>query len=209
MRTVYQKPRRQRGLRRADASILETSAPSLTPMPRPKTAAIQCPKCKREATFYTAMAEWTHPMDTSTVTGWRHKVALERRGEQSSTVWFFPHIIAPGTPGAGRCFSLYRHYFQGDLGVMECVMCCTQRVHELRWPQHAFYRVNIGTSCLWAVNRADMLELRSYVSSKDRRQIYRSGTAHWASRYLPRDVILAKSRERVLAAIDSLLARTG
>lgn len=54
-----------------------------------------------------------------------------------------------------------------------------------------------------------MLELRSYVSSKDRRQMYRSGTAHWASRYLPRDVILAKSRERVLAAIDSLLARTG
>lgn len=88
-------------------------------------------------------------------------------------------------------------------------MCCTQRVHKLRWPQHAFYRVNIGTSCLWAVNRADMLELRSYVSSKDRRQMYRSGTAHWASRYLPRDVILAKSRERVLAAIDSLLARTG
>ncbi len=209
MRTVYQKPRRQPGMSRADALIVGANAVFLTPMPQPQTAAIHCPKCRREATFYTAMAEWKHPMDVSTVNAWRHKVAVEHRGEQSSTVWFFPHVIPPGTSGAGRCFSLYRHYFQGDLGVMECGMCCRQRVHELQWPQHAFYRVNIGTSCLWAVNRADMLELRSYVASKDRRQMYRSGAAHWASRYLPRDVILAKSRQRVVDAIDGLLARTG
>lgn len=178
-------------------------------MPHPKSAAVHCSRCRREATFYTAVAEWKHPVDRSTLSTWRHQVAVERRSDESSFVWFFPHIIPPSTLGAGRCFSLYRHYFQGDLGVVDCEACCTQRVHELQWPKHAFYRVSIGSSCLWAVNRADMLELRAYIVSKDRRQMYRSGVAHWASRYLPREVVLAKRRERVLAAIDALMARTG
>lgn len=209
MRTVYQKPRRDRGTGRHGGLTVPTPETPLVPMPHPKSAAVQCPRCRREAAFHTAVAEWKHPPDLSTSTTWRHQVAVERCSDDSSRVWFFPHLIPPGTPGAGRCFSLYRHYFQGDVGVVECGACCTQRVHALQWPLQAFYRVNVGASCLWAVNRADMLQLRAYIATKDRRQMYRSGVAHWASRYLPRDVILAKSRARVLAAIDALLARTG
>lgn len=123
-------------------------------------------------------------------------------------MWFFPRIVPPRTPGASHFLSLYRGAQQGNLGVLECTTCGTQRPHVLDWPRHAFYRIDLGRACLWAVNRADLIELREYIAAKNRRQMYRSGAAHYATRYLPREVIIAKSRERILAAIDTLLARS-
>ncbi|HLP84642.1 MAG TPA: hypothetical protein VK157_09865 [Phycisphaerales bacterium] len=205
MRTVYQKLKPRQTTRH---TVTMPAVSSPVPMPLPRSAAVLCARCRREATFYTAAATWCHPMDAQSEAAWRHRVVVEPRGDDCSTVWYFPHIVPPGTKGAGSSFLVYRHYFQGDVGVVECATCGTQRRHELRWPRDAFYRVSVGRATLWAADRADMVELRAYIASSDRRQMYRSGVAHWATRYLPRDVIVAKNRERVVAAVDTLLART-
>jgi hypothetical protein len=208
MRTVYQKlkaSRRPQRLPRADAGVQDCPP---TPMPLPQTAAVRCNRCRSEATFHTSVSEWKHPMDVASATSWRHRVAIEPQDDRSSLVWFFPHIVAPGTLNPAQYLSLYRSYSRGDVGVLECTTCGTQKAHVLDWPRQAFYRVQVGRVCLWAVNRGDLIDLREYIASTNRREMYRSGAAHYATRYLPRPVIVAKNRPRVVAAIDALLAQS-
>ena len=205
MRTVYQKLKARRGVPRV---VAKADDAAVVTMPLPASAAVRCTRCRREATYYTAVGSWKHPMDVQSAAVWRHRVVVVPASDDWSAVWYFPHVVTPGTEGAGSCLSLYRHQLERNVGVAECATCGTQRRHELQWPGDAFYRVDIGRACLWAASRADMIELRAYIVSRDRRQMYRSGAAHWATRYLPREVIVAKSRERVVAAIDVLLART-
>lgn len=68
---------------------------------------------------------------------------------------------------------IYRIHGMDD-GTAVCTKCDLRRKHKLKWPDEAYYRVNVKRQTLWAFNRQSALDLRDYIKSEDRdRSIYK------------------------------------
>jgi hypothetical protein len=115
----------------------------------------------------------------------------------------FPSLVPwrPPRPGVG-----WAHYTQG---VVRCGQCHLVAVHRLRWPADAFFRWGVRGSLLWAWHAEHAAVLHDYLAAKVRDPFRYPQPYPKSLQRLPRDVLAARSRERVARQIAATLAALG
>ena len=86
-------------------------------------------------------------------------------------------------------------------GVIACPACGLRRKHLLDWPKEAFYQAESSIGLLWAYSREHLVQIQRYVAGDRARR----GT--FDMNRVPKEFILVRNRERVLKAIERMLAR--
>jgi hypothetical protein len=78
--------------------------------------------------------------------------------------------------------------------------------HALSWSNDAYYRWEIRGRTLWAFNWEHARTLLDYLASKDR-EPSRFGKFGYYLRKLPKEIIVARSRDEVVRAISDTLLK--
>ncbi|MEO8289252.1 MAG: hypothetical protein ABI670_22830 [Chloroflexota bacterium] len=133
------------------------------------------------------------------------KKALPDGIEGPSHVWGgrlvvekYPSVAKWTTPEKGEG---YKH----NKGVVRCAVCHHIGLHEISWPNDAYYRWDIRGNTLWACNREHAEAILSFLSSKERDETRYPGFEK-SLRKLPTEFITAKVRDDVVKAITRTLA---
>jgi len=98
---------------------------------------------------------------------------------------------------------LYRNHGL-DIGSFTCSSCNARRIHELSWPEEAFYSIAYKGQLLWAFNRNSGVDLRNFIQSSERK----AKNHKWASFLLHIPTIFKKqnARDNVVKQLNKLLS---
>lgn len=204
-RTLYQKKRKP------PRKQVPRLAEEPSPVPAPVSCAVRCPECRGEAKWSTACTVVHRPIDPGSLK--RSRAVVLPFTAESSLVVHFPSIVAPeeysGVENITSVYNLYRlNGFDSNLvGVRSCDRCATLQRAKLNWPRSAYFRVLIKGELLYAKDRSEWSLLRTFIESKNRRELRRKNDVSWFTRYLPRGVLAAKNRAAALRAIDRIITK--
>lgn len=119
----------------------------------------------------------------------------------------FPDLMPWSAPkGSGQQYLVFGGVGNGGYsvlcrGVVECLVCHARFVHDLRWPDEAWWQWPIRGRLLWAWDRDHALQIRDYVSATHRP----ARGLHGPLGRIPSEFLAAKVRESVVKAIDRSL----
>lgn len=160
---------------------------------------IRCPRCG-------ARARWEEPF---VIGGTRDEVDAGHPGAET-IAWGslrihekFPSLLRWRDTRTGRG---WRHY---AIGVVRCPRCHLAARHRLRWPDDAFFRWNVRGTPLWAWHAEHARVLHDYLAARARDPFRYPYPYPKSLQRLPRDVLAARSRERVARQIAGTLAEEG
>ncbi len=164
---------------------------------------IYCPRCKGLARFEQPYEFIGGPTPKANSPLWK----LPRHGGVGG--WFvrekFPSLI----PWKGS-EEYVRHagFLPGDplLGVVLCSKCGDARIHELRWPQDAFWQWEVRGGILWAYSKEYALVLRDFISRTHRDPVDFGVEYQGFLRTVPSVFLRASLREKIVKKIDDSLA---
>ena len=185
---MYQKPRKPR------RPVAPPPPPTIVSVPEPRRLAVRCPACRGEASWL-APTSWVGPNERVNPT------ARTRARVSGGYIRQFPSLIEPVTDEIH--WRIYRYGSGTHKGLFRCDRCKIVEPREILWPEAAYFQITIKRTTLFAADHTDWGAFRAYIAAPNRRELYRTGKAHWACRYLPRGVIAAKNRAAVLRAIDA------
>lgn len=161
---------------------------------------VLCPRCAGRATFREPFVFFTQPpadRPTHRWGGWhvaeRYPQLLPWQAPKGSSSQY----LASG-PGDGRGYPLLRR------GVIECAACCELFIHDLEWPEDAWWQWSIRGRMLWAWDREHAEQILDYVRATDRPARSTAG----ALGSVPAHFLTAKVREAVVKLMTRSLAAT-
>lgn len=115
----------------------------------------------------------------------------------------FPALLRWTEPRRGQGWA---HYAQG---VVRCAACHHVGLHRLRWPADAFFHWNVRGTPLWAWHAEHARVLHDYLAATLRDPFRYPQSYPKSLQRLPKDVLAARSRERVARQIASTLTALG
>ena len=89
-------------------------------------------------------------------------------------------------------------------GVVNCRQCYHLDVHDISWPDEAYFRWDIRGHTLWACNREHAQVLLAFLGSKERDPSRFPGYVK-SLRKVPKEFISAKVRDDIVKAITRTL----
>ena len=158
---------------------------------------IRCPRCGGRAVWEEPFA-FVHPRDIAAdererLAPWGGRLVREK----------FPSVVRWMPPGKGQGW-LHHHR-----GVARCGACHAVVLHELRWPEDAYFQWSVRGVTLYAWHEEHARVLLDYIGSTLRDpnrygEGYRKGLQR-----LPAEVLDGHVRERVAAQIAETLRANG
>ena len=152
------------------------------------------------------------------------------RGLRTSTTWRdeyyldsgWPDVVAVRCPQCGQQaafesgvarkyllnlvpVALERHLEARRQGIVRCPACGLDAAHRLTWPDDAFFQWRVRNSTLWAWSADHARVLLAYIGSLQRDPDQFPGY-EVSLRQLPKAVVAAHARERVVKLITRTLA---
>lgn len=91
-----------------------------------------------------------------------------------------------------------------DRGIVRCRECHHVAVHDLRWPDDAYFQWPLRGERLWAWNHEHARVLREYLGST-RREPARHGIYARSLRELPARILAARNRTAIVEKIHQTL----
>jgi hypothetical protein len=120
--------------------------------------------------------------------------------------------IAPRGSGQSLAFTKPRegsgYYAMHHRGVIRCGACHQANVHELKWPDDAFYQWEIRGEILWAWSTEHARVLLAYIGGQQRDPAKFPAYSRQLRR-LPKKFLSAKMRELIVKRISSVLGDAG
>ena len=164
------------------------------------TREIRCPRCGGPARFEKPFEFIGGPTPKANSPLWQ----LPRNGG-----WFVRERFPSLFPWTGPD-DYYRHVSAtpgaSERGVTQCLRCRDARVHDMHWPQDAFWRWEIRGSVLWAFSREHAQVLREFISRSHREPAdFGVEFAGFLAR-LPSEFLRAQVRDEIVRMIDESLA---
>jgi hypothetical protein len=165
--------------------------------------AIQCPRCKNEATLDSpyfflpdqqAAAAKANPNTNGVKLG--GGFLIEK----------YPDEFPWNAPENRRRQSQLYTRPKETWGVCLCSSCGYRKKHRLQFPEDAYYKTEIRGQILWAWNRDQLEALRIYIASTNRKFTGVAATHFWFLRHIPKHFLLVKHRTEALKKLDRLLA---
>ena len=177
-----------------------------------------CPSCSGHATFEPAQAAVTdRPLREAFKDRDEFDLITEatHSGWRTCAVWY-PGVhtnnlesALPDGVGAERFSTVYTKldfYSSSDsiynLGAVRCPSCATCRKHRLRWPDDAWYAVDVRGETLWARNAYDAETVVNFIGSIERDKTGNYGLLH----NIPEHFLRAKVRDEVVKKMRAKLS---
>ena len=120
---------------------------------------------------------------------------------QRMVVEKYPSVVKWVQPEKG-------HGYIHRRGVVRCLACHHVDLHDIAWPDEAYYRWNIRGHTLWACNREHAQVLLAFLGSKERDPSRFPGYVK-SLRKLPSEFISTKVRDDIVKAISRTLKSEG
>ncbi len=89
-------------------------------------------------------------------------------------------------------------------GAITCGACGNSKGHVLRWPEDAYYAVEVDGKMLWAWTRGAAIALKNFIAS-DHRETRDFGSNERFLRHIPKEFLLAKHRDIAVRRLQGLL----
>jgi len=157
----------------------------------PGETVVRCPKCGGEALMDEPFAFYNSgrvpPELLVHAQQWGHRMVVEK----------YPSLAKWVPPEKGRGYLHKR-------GVVKCRRCHHVDVHDISWPDEAYYKWDIRGNTLWACNREHAQVLLAFLGSKERDPSRFPGYVK-SLRKLPKEFISAKARDDIVKAITRTL----
>lgn len=154
--------------------------------PMPHTLDIRCSRCKQRAYF--EFAELVRIREKKDVQFFKdsdqfeYLLCQDSCGHKWHCALFFPGLhgrtvnmireLPDGYSPSDWAHSKYLYRSSnidiGDIGSIDCDQCGQRQIHQLKWPQDAYYQIEYKGQILWAFNRETATELKEYILSKER-----------------------------------------
>jgi hypothetical protein len=161
---------------------------------------VRCPRCA-------GRARWEEPFELADPSRGHVTGGTQAEGFVQWGGWRvrekFPSLLRWTEPRRGQGWS---HYAQG---VVRCSACHLVALQRLRWPADAFFRWNVRGTPLWAWHAEHAQVLHDYIAARVRDPFLYPDPYRKSLQRLPRDVIAARSRERVSRLIANTLTELG
>lgn len=139
-----------------------------------------------------------------------HRWTTSRRtdNEQPSS-WHLSSSESPDPPrgiAAIHCPKCgHEAQYRGRLrGLSTCGRCGHSNEHVLRWPQDAYYAVEVDGKTLWAWTRDAAIALKAFIAS-DNREPSDYGEHERFLRHVPKQFLFAKHRDIAVRRLQGLL----
>jgi hypothetical protein len=173
----------------------------------PEQFDIRCPKCGGRAVFdepfsFLSCKEGVPENEPRPVHRWGGWLVVEKYPSVLS--WTAPRgshqslIFPKAKEGSG-------YYVVRKKGVVKCSACHHVGVHELNWPEDAFFRWEIRGDTLWAWSAEHARVLLEYIGSEERDATKFPAYLRQLRR-LPKQFLSAKVRDLVVKNISDTLA---
>lgn len=129
-----------------------------------------------------------------------HCFSLGYNGRTVNTIRELPEGYAP----SDWAHSQYVYRSSNlDIGSTDCDQCGNRQLHQLKWPQDAYYQIEYKGQILWAFNRETAKELKEYILSVDRDRT----KFQWQSflLHVPTVFLKQNSRDEIVKKLKKLL----
>ena len=161
---------------------------------------IRCPRCHSQASFDTPFTflrgkEADKVKDKANVRGFQYGGGFVIEKYPKEFPWRSPE-------NARRLFGQIRDIW----GVCSCPACTFRAKHLLDWPSDAYYTTNVRGQALWAWTREEVVALRDFIASRDRKYLGTARQHFWFLRHVPNHFIEVKHRTEVLKKLERLLS---
>jgi len=104
----------------------------------------------------------------------------------------------------------YRHVSAtravAERGITQCSCCHEARVHDMHWPEDAFWRWEIRGRVLWAFSREHAQVLREFISRSHRKPADFGVEFAGFLANLPAEFLHAQVRDEIVKRIEKSLA---
>lgn len=158
---------------------------------------LKCPRCAGYAVFVEPYVFCNNAPATGPSKSWGSWHVIER----------YPHLLPWQAPkGASSQYLVFggkdgQGYSPLHRGVVECRAGCGRFIHELKWPEDAWWQWSIRGKVLWAWDRRHAQVILDYVRATHRPA---RSTRGWLGS-LPSEFLSAKVRNDVVKAMTRSL----
>ena len=186
--------------------------------PMPHTLDVKCSRCEQRAYFEFAeivrIKEKKDAQFFKDSDQFEYLLCQDSCGHKWHGAMFFPGLhgrtvntireLPDGYVPSDWAHSQYLYRSSNlDVGSVDCDQCGLRQLHQLKWPQDAYYQIEYKGQILWAFHRETANELKEYILSKDRDRT----KFQWHSFLLHVPMIFLKqnAREEIVKKLEKLL----